>query len=271
MKRSLLLKTISSRRQLQKLKNLSKGINIRRFHFRKMVFCTTKEGPFKTYSPHNKRATIKIWLAVYCCMEDYSTTAFIQLFVQFSCEVGYPKFLSVDKGSQFVKGCQSMKFTYTDTKYKLHKDLMVEFDTCLGGHNYNGKVERTIRQIKESFEKNNQNERLSVLQRETLSSMIANTFNDLPIGLGNIISDYENVDLTTQNLLRLRKSNNRCPAATMEATGRPDRILKASRKFFEAWFISHAPRLMNHPKWFSTDHDIKICEVVLFLKLDGGA
>ena len=26
---------------------------------------------------------------------------------------------------------------------------------------------------------------------------------------------------------------------------------------------------MNHPKWFSTDHDIKICDVVLFLKQDG--
>ena len=26
---------------------------------------------------------------------------------------------------------------------------------------------------------------------------------------------------------------------------------------------------MNHPKWFSIDHDIKICDVVLFLKQDG--
>ena len=26
---------------------------------------------------------------------------------------------------------------------------------------------------------------------------------------------------------------------------------------------------MNHPKWFSTDHDIKICDIVLFLKQDG--
>ena len=42
-------------------------------------------GPFKAYSPHNKRTTIKIWLAIYCCMststtlikamEGYSTTA----------------------------------------------------------------------------------------------------------------------------------------------------------------------------------------------------
>ena len=107
-------------------------------------------------------------------------------------------FLSVDEGSQLVKGCDSMKLTYTDIKYKLHKGSVVEFDTCpFGGHNYNGKVTRRIRQINESFEKNIQNERLSVLRWETLSSVIANTINDLPIGLGNIISDYENMDLIT--------------------------------------------------------------------------
>ena len=58
-------------------------------------------GPFKAYSKHNKRTTLKIWLVVFCCattmtinikvMEDYGTTAFIQAFTRFSCEVGYPK------------------------------------------------------------------------------------------------------------------------------------------------------------------------------------
>ena len=41
---------------------------------------------------------------------------------------------------------------------------MVNFDMCLvGGHNYNGKVERRTSQIKESLEKNIQNERLPIL------------------------------------------------------------------------------------------------------------
>ena len=60
-------------------------------------------GPFRAYSPKSKIKTIKIWLAVYCCMststtlikamEDYSIIAFIQSFIRFSCEVGYPKFV----------------------------------------------------------------------------------------------------------------------------------------------------------------------------------
>ena len=102
--------------------------------------------------------------------------------------------------------------------------------------------------------------------------MTANAINDLPIGLGKIISDYENIDLITPNRLRLGRNNARSPVATMGVTGNPDRILKENRNIFnswlEAWLISHVPRLMNHPKWFSADHDIKICDVVLLLKQD---
>ena len=62
----------------------------------------------------------------------------------------------IDEGSQ--KGCESMRLTFTDITNKLHKDTMVTFDTCpVGGHNYNGKVERRIRHIKESQHKSCQN------------------------------------------------------------------------------------------------------------------
>ena len=73
----------------------------------------------------------------------------------------------------------------------------------------------------------------------------ANTINDLPIGLGNIISDNENMDLITPNRLWLRRNNDRSPAATMEVTGNPDRILieniKIFNLWFEAWLISFVP------------------------------
>ena len=95
-----------------------------------------------------------------------------------------------------MKGCESVKLTYTDINYKLHKESLVEFDTCpVGGHNYNKKVETRICQIIEPFQKNSQNERLSVLQWETLSSVIGNT----------IICDYENMDLNNTKLTSIRK------------------------------------------------------------------
>ena len=64
-------------------------------------------GPFKAYSSHNKRTTIKIWYCVFCCatsrtvnikvLEDYITSSFFLSFIRFSCEVGYPKIMCIDE------------------------------------------------------------------------------------------------------------------------------------------------------------------------------
>ena len=124
-------------------------------------------GPFKAYSQHHKRTTMKIWPAVFCCMttsntiikvmEDYSTQSFIQSFIHFLCEVGYSKFVLIDEGSRLVKGCGDMRLSYTDIKNKLHKEKLVEFYTCpVGGHNIKLKEGSDI---KKSLKKNVQNER----------------------------------------------------------------------------------------------------------------
>ena len=241
-------------------------------------------GPFKAYSSHHKRTTIKIWQIVYCCMststtnikvmDDYSTQAFIQSFVRFSCEVGYPKFMLIDEGSQLVKICEIMRLNFMDIRGQLNRDMMVEFDTCpVGGHNFNGKVERRIRHVKESLEKNFTNQRLSVLQWETVSAQISNAINDLPLALGNIVSDYEQMDLITPNRLRLGRNNDRSLVSPMNVTGSTQKIIEENKKifnsWFEAWLTSHVPKLMHQPKWFQSDRDIKICDIVLFIKKDG--
>ena len=59
--------------------------------------------------------------------------------------------------------------------------------------------------------------------------MIASTINDLPIGLGSILGDYENVDIITPNWPRLGRNNDGSPVATMEVTSNPARI---ERKLF---------------------------------------
>ena len=97
-------------------------------------------GPFKAYSPHNKRATIKIWLAVFCCsttsttniklMDNYDSNSFILAFTRFSCEVGYPKILLLDEGSQLIKGCKNMKLNFQDIRHQLHVNVNVEFELC---------------------------------------------------------------------------------------------------------------------------------------------
>ena len=168
------------------------------------------EGPFKAHSPHNKRATIKIWLAVFCCsttsttniklMDNYDSNSFILAFTRFSCEVGYPKILLLDEGSQLIKGCKNMKLNFQDIRHQLNVNVNVEFELCpVGGHNMNGRVERKIRQIKDSITKSLENERISPLEWESLVYEIANTINDLPLAIGNITSQFNNMDLITPN------------------------------------------------------------------------
>ena len=151
--------------------------------------------------------------------------------------------------------------------------MTVEFEVCpVGGHNMNGKVERRIKHIKESLEKSSHNERLSILQWETLASTVANSINDLPLALGNITSDYENMDLLTPNRLRLGRNNNRSPTGPMFVTNHPSKILADNTKIFNTWFdvwlVSHVPKLIEQPKWFKTDRDIQHGDVILFIKQD---
>ena len=150
---------------------------------------------------------------------------------------------------------------------------MVEFDICpVGGHNFNGEVEHKICQIKKSLEKSVSNQRLSVLQWETVAAEISNTINDLPLALGNLASDFENMDLITPNRLRLGRNNDQSPVSPMKVTGNYQKMLEENKKiystWFEAWLTSHVPKLMDQPKWFQSSRDVKICDVVLFLKKD---
>ena len=238
-------------------------------------------GPFKGYT--YKRAALKVWLVVFVCattsttgikvMEDYSSTAFIQSFIRLSCEVGYPKVLLADAGSQIVKGVDTIKLNFRDIQMKLHQDVGVEFEVCpVGGHNINGKVECMIREVKSSLEKSVWNERLSVLQWETISAEVANSINNLPLALGDTTSDFESMDLITPNRLRLGRNNDRSPAGSMHVTNNPSKILESNLRIFNAWFdnwlISHVPKLVNQPKWIKTNEHLKEGDIVLFQKYE---
>ena len=240
-------------------------------------------GPFLSYFNINKRATVKVWFNIFCCtttgavdikiMEDYSTTSFILAFIRFSCKVGFPQKLLPDAGSQLIKGCNSMTISYTDLKNQLHKEYGVKFEACpVGAHYQHGKVERKIRHVRESLSKTLSNDRLSLIQWETIGCQIANSINNQPIALGNETKGLEHLDILTPNRLILARNNNRCPVGALEVTNDPGRIIGSNVKLYQTWFkcwlISCVPKLMDHPKWFESSRDSKIGDVILFLKSD---
>ena len=238
-------------------------------------------GPFKSYSVHNKRATVNIWFLIFCCcttgavnikvMDNYSTSAFLLGFIRFSCSVGYPKMLLPDEGSQLVKGCKEMQLSFHDIRHRLNTEYGIQFETCpVGGHNMHGKVERKIQHVKSSMEKHLDNERLSVIQWETVGDQTANCVNDTPLALRHVTQDLDQIDLLTPNRLMLGRNNDRSPSGPLYVTSDPDKIITRNADivsaWFEYWLISYVPKLIDRPKWFSSDRDMKNGDVVLFLR-----
>ena len=238
-------------------------------------------GPFSAFSPANKRATVKVWFVVFCCtvtcavdcrvMDDYSADAFLMAFERFSCRFSYPKLVLPDPGSQLVKGCQGMVISFSDIKNRLSVEHGIEFQLCpVGAHYVHGKVERKIQTIKKSLVKCVEKNRLSILQWETLGQQISNSINNMPIGLGNKVEMLENLDILSPNRLILGRNNNRCPTAPLQIVPDLRKIIESNNKIFGVWFkewlTSYVPTLVEQPKWFVTERNIAVGDVVLFLK-----
>ena len=164
-----------------------------------------------------------------------------------------------------------MVLSFSDIKHKLHSEFGVQFQPCpVGAHNFHGKVERKIKEIKRSFEKEFSNQRLSIIQWETLAQQVVNSINNLPIGLGNKVESLENIDLVTPNRLLLGRNNNRSPTEPLLLSQDVKKIISTNadifRVWFKAWLVSCVPVLIEQPKWFKTSTNLQVGDVVLFLK-----
>ena len=236
-------------------------------------------GPFNAYSNANKRTTIKVWITVFCCcttgdvdcklMEDYSTDSLFWLSLGSRVVLGTLNAYYLTKVSQLVKGCNYMVIKYSSLQGKLSTEYGVEYRKCpVGTHYMHGKVERKIQHIKKSISKELNNRRPSVIRWETICAQIANSVNNMPIGLGGKVECIENLDILTPNHLILGRNNKRCPSLALELSRDYKRIIETNAKIFAAWFdswlVSYVPTLIDQPKWFKTDVDVCVGDVVIF-------
>ena len=78
------------------------------------------------------------------------------------------------------------------------------------------------------------------------------------------------MDLLTPNRLLLGRNNARSPAAPVTLTSNPGKLIAQNEcivtAWFECWLTSHVPKLIEQPKWFDSDSDVQVGDVVLFLK-----
>ena len=78
------------------------------------------------------------------------------------------------------------------------------------------------------------------------------------------------MDLLTPDRFRLRRNNYRSPIGPMMVINNPKKFLFINEKLLNTWIkcwsVSHVPKLMHHAKWFQTEKDAKVEEIILFLK-----
>ena len=80
----------------------------------------------------------------------------------------------------------------------------------------------------------------------------------------------ENLDILTPNRPILGRNNERCPTGNFDVTSDPRKIIQANsdifKTWFECWLVSYVPTLVKQAKWFNSYRDIKLGDVIIFLK-----
>lgn len=242
-------------------------------------------GPYTAICEHNHRSTVQVWGVVFKdpataaiavhVMQGYDTSAFLQAYTRFASRYGHPNKIFIDEGSQLVKACKKMELSIIDLTQALNvqHQVGVEYQTCpVGGHNAHGIVERSIREVKKLFNLLYSGLRLDIMTYETAFVSISNELNNLPICLGSKTSNLEHVDLITPSRLILGRNNRRALGGYAHIDG-PSRLMEQMDKVYKAWWqVWRDERLLDYipqpAKWAESNGDIKVGDVIIFLKAD---
>ena len=240
-------------------------------------------GPFEAMCEHNHRSKVKVYgllfkctataaVAAYC-MQAYSTEAFISAFTRFGSRYGYPKSLTVDEGSQIIKGCKEFTIELHDFLRPLTSKFLtsIEFETApVGHHSATGMAERAIREVRKLFDNLSSGLKLDILQYETAFSYICSELNNLPLGTVKNNKDFDSVDLLSPNRLILGRNNSRSPVG-YPTIAKPLRLLKQMETVKLAWWDVWRTELLSeyipgNSKWRTTKEQPKTGDIIIFLK-----
>ena len=240
-------------------------------------------GPLEARCEHNHRSVAKVWGVVFKdpasgavfvhAIAKCDTSAFVQAYTRFAARFCHPKKLYPDEGSQLLKACNEMEISWVDVSHTHSSQYQVgvEFSPCpVGGHNYHGQVERSVREIKKLFTTVYRGIKLDILGFETAFAWTSNELNNLPMCLGSRYKNMDNLDLITPNRLIQGRANKRAMSGPCSIEN-PTKMLEKMDDVFDAWWrVWSEERLADFvakpPKWFRSDPDLKLGDIVVFHK-----
>ena len=251
------------------------------------------DGPYYTFAPGHERETrnlkiikCKVYCMVFTCpfskltniqvIEGKNAECVMEGLTRMACENGMPAKLVLDQESSFMKMVRDAEVNLQDLSHRCYKEMGITVEVVpVSGHNYNGITERKIRSVQEIFTKINiKKVRLHATGLQTVMKLIENCLNSLPLGYG-YGRDADNnpiLKVITPNLLRHGRLNSRSLTGPIKYPKGPSEFLKkvndTYEQFFHLWNVSYVPKLIPTPKWFKESPEIKVDDVVYFMKTD---
>ena len=248
-------------------------------------------GPLRSFVPGFERVTrsrreleTKVHILVGVCvttrivnmqaLEGKTSEAIIDGFTRMSSEVGIPTKVLVDQDSGAMAAFKSAELNFSDLQHQLHTQFGINFTTCpVGGHNQHGLVEAIIKSVQETFDQCGlKTRRIHALGWQTFSKLAENAFNNLPLGFsyGRQQDNTELLKIITPNMLRVGRINSRALQGPVRLAGDNKELLKIVDSTYQGWFNifkeTVVPRLINQPKWFRKEVDLKEQDLVYFQK-----
>ena len=207
-------------------------------------------------------------------LEKDNSAGIVEGVTRLSCEAGVPKIIFCDQDPAILSAFKYSELEFRDLQLQLHRQSGIEFQTCpVSGHNMHGTVEGTIRTIQESMDEIGLSKKiLHATGLQTLLKIIENQYNNIPLGY-HYHQDQDNtplLKLLTPNMLRVGRINSRSLDGPVRLPVDRQQQLRAVEDVYDAWFKvwkeSYLPKLFFKPKWYKSDTDLKVGDLVWFIK-----
>ena len=238
-------------------------------------------GPFEMVCEHQHRSTLRGYGVVFkdpgsgCvaanALQSYSTESFLQAFTRFASRYGVPDNVLIDQGSQLVSAFENMDLCLRSVEDNLSSkyNVSISYSTApVGGHNFNGSAERSIKEIKNLLKKTFGGHRLDLLTLETALAWICSELNSFPICLGSKTQNLGNLDLLTPSRLLLGRNNRRSLGGYVKLD-KPSRMMEQLDQVYKTWWeIWKSEKLCDFipqpNNWNKSNYDLAVGDIVAF-------
>ena len=210
-----------------------------------------------------------------CEMKD--TQAMLEAFIRLSCEVGYPKYVSIDQEGSLMAQMNEIQVNLRDLSHSLYSEhgTILEI-SAVGGHDQHGKVERAIRSIQDSLDDMGiKNMRLHTMGLQTMCKQVENSYNNLPLGF-RYSRDQDNTEILKMivpNMLKVGRINSRALDGPVRLSNDNRKMLSDIQDKFAAWYRIwcdvYVPKLMHQKKGFKNERDLVQGDLVYFQRSEG--